>query len=137
MSDREAAAGMSDDKIDNQPNLSMQELTPAIKMSIEQAHAILGHSSKGAMRQTTAALGMLITRGALKTCKYCAIAKVKQKNMNSESKGEKADMFNGRVNHDFATVKKSEHDKSLSRRMCGTSRPQKLFTPREANSLFT
>jgi hypothetical protein len=34
---------MSNNKIDNQPNESMQEVTPAIKMSIEQAHAILGH----------------------------------------------------------------------------------------------
>ncbi len=69
---------MSDDKSD-QPNESMGELVPAIKMNIERAHAILGHASKGAMRQTATALGMLITRGALKTCESCAIAKAKQK----------------------------------------------------------
>jgi hypothetical protein len=38
---------------------------------------------------------MLITKGALKTCKSCAIAKAKQKNLNSESEGAKADKFNG------------------------------------------
>ena len=42
----EVAAGMSDNRVDNQPNTSVQ-LVSAIKMSIEQAHAILGHASKG------------------------------------------------------------------------------------------
>ena len=45
-SEGEVAAGMSDDRGDNQHNKNMQ-LNPAIKMSIEQAHAILGHSSEG------------------------------------------------------------------------------------------
>ncbi len=103
----EVAAGMSNDRGDNQPNKSMQ-LNPVIKMSIEQAHAILGHSSKGKTRQTAAALGILITRGALKTCESCAIAKAKQKNVNDESEGEKAVKYNGRVYHDIATVKESE-----------------------------
>jgi hypothetical protein len=102
-SEGEVAAGMSEDKSD-QPNESMQELVPAIKMNIERAHAILGHASKGATRRTAAALGMLITRGTLKTCESCAIAKAKQKNMNNESEGEKADN---------ATVKESVNDKSL------------------------
>ena len=83
-------------------------------MSIEQAHAILGYSTKGKTRQTAAALGILITRGALKTCKSCAIAKAKQKNVNDESEGEKAVKYNGRVYHDIATVKESEDDKSLN-----------------------
>ena len=46
-SEGEVAAGMSDDRGDNQPNESVQELTLAIKMNIEQAHAILGHSREG------------------------------------------------------------------------------------------
>ena len=42
----EVAAGMSDDnRGDNQPNKSVK-LNPAIKMSIDRAHAILGYSSK-------------------------------------------------------------------------------------------
>ena len=103
---------MSNDRGDKQPNKSVQ-LNPAIKISIKQAHAILGHSSEGKTQQTAAALGILITRGALKTCKSCAIAKAKQKNVNDESKGEKAVKYNGRVYHDIATVKESENDKSL------------------------
>jgi hypothetical protein len=68
---------MSNNKSINQPKESVQELTPAIKIKIEQAHAILGHSSKETMRWMAAALGMGITRGTLKTCKSCAIAKSK------------------------------------------------------------
>jgi hypothetical protein len=70
----EVAAGMSEDKGDNQQNKSVK-LNPAIKMSIDQAHAIVGHLSEGKTRETAAALGILITRGALKTCKSCAFGK--------------------------------------------------------------
>jgi len=42
----EVTAGMSDNKGDNQPNRSVKP-NPAIKMSIDQAHAIVGHSSEG------------------------------------------------------------------------------------------
>jgi len=85
-------------------------------MSIDRAHAILGHSSKAKTRETTAALGILITRGALKTCESCAILKAKQKNVNEESTGEKASKYNGRVYHDIATIKESNEDKSLGRK---------------------
>ena len=76
----------------------------------------MGHSSKGKTCKTAAALSILITRGALKTCESCTIAKAKQKNMKDESEGEKAVKYNRRVYHDIATVKESEEDKSLSRR---------------------
>jgi hypothetical protein len=103
---------MSNNRGDNQLNTSVQ-LKPAINMSIEQAHAILGYASKGNTRQTAAALGILITRGALKTCKSCAVAKAKQKNVNDESKGVKAVKCNGSVYHDIATVKEIKEDKVL------------------------
>ncbi len=64
----EVAAGMSNNKVDNQPVKSLKAWKtpfPAIKMNIEQAHTNLGHSSKDAMRQIAAALDMLIMRGAL------------------------------------------------------------------------
>jgi len=76
---------MSDNnKGDNQPNKSVK-FNPAIKMSIDRAHAILGHLSEAKTRETAAALGILITRGALKTCESCAISKARQKNVNEES----------------------------------------------------
>ncbi len=86
-------------------------------MSIDRAHAILGHSSKAKTRETAAALGILITRGALQTCKSYAISKARQKNINEESTGEKAVKYNGRVYHDIATIKESEEDKSLGQKM--------------------
>ncbi len=116
-SNGEIAAGMSNNKSINQTKESVQKLTPAIKMNIERAHAILGHSSKETMQRMAAALGMGITRGTLKTCKSCAIAKAKQKNLNNESEGAKADRFNGQLYHNIATVKESGKDKSLSHRM--------------------
>ncbi len=106
---------MSDDKGDNKQNKSMQP-NPAIKMSIKQAHAILGHSSEGKTRQTAAALVIIIARGALKTCESCALAKAKQKNVNDVSEGEKAVKYNGRVYHDIATIKESDEDKALGRK---------------------
>ena len=105
--DEEIAVEMSD----NQPKESVKELMLAIKMNIEQAHAILGHSSKDTRRPTTAALNMLITSGTLKTYKSCAILKAKQKNLNQESEGVKSDKFNGQLYHDIATVKEEDEDK--------------------------
>ncbi len=64
-------------------------------MKSEQAHAILGHSSKDAMRRIAEILDMFIMRVALKTSESCAIAKAKRKNLNYESEGAKADKFNG------------------------------------------
>jgi hypothetical protein len=116
-SDGEVAAGMINNTINNQPNKSVQGLTVAIKMSIEQAHAILGHSGEDERQWTAAVLSMLITRGALKTCKFHEIAKAKQKNLNNDSEEAKADKFNGQVYHDIATVKESNKDKSLACKM--------------------
>jgi hypothetical protein len=104
------------DKDNNQMIKSMKELTPAIKINIEQAHAILGHSNKDITQQTAAALDMRITRGALKTCEPCAIAMTKQKNLNNKSEGVKADKFNGRVHHNVATVNESNEDKKLGQK---------------------
>ncbi len=101
------AAGVSD----NQPKEIVSVLPSAIKMNIEQAHAILGHASEDTTRRTAAALNMLITRDTLKTCESCAISKAKQKNLNQESEGTKANKVNGRVYHDIATVKEDEEDK--------------------------
>ncbi len=40
----------------------------------------------------------------------------KTENLNDESKGEKAEKYNGRVYYDIVTVQESENDKSLGRR---------------------
>ncbi len=51
---------------------------------------MLGHANEDATQKMAAVLNMLITRGGLKTCESCPIAKAKQMNVNNESKGEKA-----------------------------------------------
>ncbi len=121
---------MSDDKGDNQLNKRVK-LNPAIKMSIDRAPAILGHLSEGKTRETAAALGILITRGALKTCESCAISEARQKNVNEESAGVKAVKYNGRVYDDIGKMRKTS--RSVERR-CGTSQPKRQLTSREVNS---
>ena len=73
----EANGEIAAELVDNQPKEIVNALPPAIKMNIKRAHAILGHSSKDTTYHTAAGLNMLITRGALKTCKSCAISKAK------------------------------------------------------------
>ncbi len=85
-------------------------------MNIEGANAILGHASKDTTRRTAAALNMLITRGTLKTCESCVISKAKQKNLNQESEGTRANKFNGQVYHDIAMVKEDREDKKSGRK---------------------
>ena len=63
-----------------------------------------------------AVLNMLITRGGMKPCKSCAIAKTKQMNINGESKGKKVQVFNGHMFHDIATIKMEEGGKYLCRK---------------------
>ena len=109
----------------------------AITTNIEQAHVILGHSSKETTRLTTALLNMRITRGTLNTCKSCAILKAKQKNLNQESEGVKANKFNGWVYHAIATVKEGDKDKKLNQKKCGTLRPNRQVTSSRVHSLFT
>ena len=105
----ELAAGLSDEKLSSEVvRKDAKVLEPILKMHISRAHAILGHASEDATRKMAAALNMLITRGGLKTCEACAIAKAKQMNVVQESEGEKAQVFNGRVFHDIAIVKADE-----------------------------
>jgi len=101
------------------------KLNPAIKMSIDRAHAILGHLSKGKTRERAAALGILITRGELKTCELCAISKARQKNVNEESTGVKAVKYNGRVYHDIALLWKARKTSLSVEKQCGTSQPKR------------
>jgi hypothetical protein len=59
---------------------------------------------------------MQITRGSLKTSEPCAVAKARQLNVNSKSKGSKAEKFNGCVYHDIAIIKERDNDKILGRK---------------------
>ena len=90
----EVAAGSSDNQLKvEEKTASKKVLQPAIKTNIDRAHAILGHAGKDATQKMMAVLNMLITRGGMKPCKSCAVAKAKQMNINGESEGEKAQVF--------------------------------------------
>jgi hypothetical protein len=60
-----------------------------------------------------AALSMLITKRCTQDFESCAIAKARQKNINDESEGAKADKFNSWLYHNIAIIKESNEDKSL------------------------
>jgi hypothetical protein len=109
----EIAAESSDLKNNNQIAESKKGLKSAVKMNIKRAHAILGHSNEDTTQKMALALNMQITRGSLKMCEPCAVAKARQMTVNSKSKGSKAKKFNGRVYHDIAIVKESNNDKKL------------------------
>ena len=109
----EVATEANDVVSTNPPVRDEKEIKSILKLNIVQAHAILGHSNENTTRKTAGALDIQITRGSLKTCEPCAVVKAKQMNVNSKSKGTKADKFNGRVYHDIATVKETDNDKKL------------------------
>ena len=60
------------------------------QMNVNTAHCLLGHRNEDSVRKTEMELGWVLTCGALKTCKHCARAKAKQKNVRKESVTEKA-----------------------------------------------
>jgi hypothetical protein len=113
-SDGKVVAGSSDNQLDTKPiENSKKVLEPVLKMHIKRVHTILGHANKDATRKMAAVSNMLITRGGLKTCKSCAFAKAKRMNVNNQSEGEKAQVFNGRMFHDIAIVKEDDNKKKL------------------------
>jgi hypothetical protein len=131
----EIAAESSDLKSNNQPAESKKELKSAIKMNIERAHAILGHSNEDTTQKTTAALNMQITRGSLKMCEPCAVAKARQMNVNSKSKGSKTEKFNGRMYHDIAIINKINDDKKLGHKSVWHVIAEERVISRQASSL--
>jgi hypothetical protein len=58
--------------------------------------------------KTASQLGMVLSRAAFSTCKACAIEKAKRCNITNETLGEKATIFNGRVDNALAKIKAPE-----------------------------
>jgi hypothetical protein len=50
-----------------------------VTMNIDQAHAKFGHTNEEDTRKTAKELGIAITRGTLRPCEACTVAKAKQK----------------------------------------------------------
>ena len=80
-----------------------------VVMNIQQAHDKLGHDSEARTRTTAKGLGWTITRGSLKPCEACAVAKAKQKNIkrNKDPNDEELDDKN-RLYLDIQTFHKQD-----------------------------
>ena len=73
-------------------------------MNIQKAHELLGHSNEDATREMAKQLGWSITRGKLKPCIYCALAKAKQKKVKKKSSKKKAEVAGERIYYDVSKV---------------------------------
>ena len=82
-----------------------------VVLNIQQAHERLGHSNEDATRKTAQALGWTITKGSLKPCEACAVAKAKQKNLpKKDNKEPKQNDGKNRMYLDIQTFKKKDED---------------------------
>ena len=59
-----------------------------VRMSIDEAHALLGHRDENYTRLTAKELGWVMTPGKLVPCEHCAKAKARQKNVVKSSESE-------------------------------------------------
>ena len=82
-------------------------------ISINTAHQIFGHVDENSTRKMAKQLGYELSRGTLKACESCAIAKAKQKNIPKIIDHVSASEVNGRMHLDLSTVKPPEHQKDI------------------------
>ena len=82
--------------------------TPRVSMNVKRAHMLLGHCNEEATRKIAAHLGWEITRGTLRPCKDCAMAKARQAPVPKETAGDKAKEANERWYHDQSQIKPPE-----------------------------
>jgi hypothetical protein len=86
------------------------------QMTIKQAHDRFGHANEEATRAAAKHAGITITKGTLKVCEACAIAKARQKNVpKHNATHEKARVFPERVFLDIATVKQKEDQPKVTK----------------------
>jgi hypothetical protein len=85
------------------------------KMTVNEAHGKLGHSDEPATRKTAKTLGIQITRGTMKPCEACTVAKAKQKNVPKVSDTEKGIKTERRIFFDIFTIKRAKNGPHVSR----------------------
>jgi hypothetical protein len=85
------------------------------KMSIREAHDKLGHGDEPSTWKAAKELGIEITRGAMKPCETCTIAKAKHKNVPKESSSVVATKDKGRIYLDISTIKKEKDGPSVTK----------------------
>ena len=81
-----------------------------LKVTIEQAHARLGHIGEDAVRKIAGHIGWHITRGKLTACEACAVGKARQRNLgNHLSDLPTVVCDRRRVHLDISSIKKPEN----------------------------
>jgi hypothetical protein len=90
--------------------VAVTDLKPE-QMSIDKAHQKLRHSNETATRKVATAIGYDLTRGVMKVCEACTMAKAKQKNVPKTSDHEPAQSNGHRVFLDIATIKKTSRNR--------------------------
>jgi len=81
-----------------------------VKLIMQQAHSLLGHSNEEATCKSAKALGWDLKPGSLQPCEACTAAKAKQKNVPKESAHVSASASYERIYLDIATVKLFDSD---------------------------
>jgi hypothetical protein len=76
-----------------------------VLMTIQEAHAKLGHVGEDVTRKAAKALGWELKKGGLKPCEACSVGKAKQKNITNESEHVESKISGGCVFLDISTVK--------------------------------
>ena len=74
-------------------------------ISVSLAHQITGHMGEEATRAAVKEMGIKLTRGKLKPCVACGVAKAQQKSVKKASTHEKATRIHERVYLDISTIK--------------------------------
>ena len=64
----------------------------------------MGHRNEDSDKKTAKEMGWVLTRGVLKTCKHCTMAKPKQKNVRKEALANKAAIPGHRLYLDLSKV---------------------------------
>jgi len=78
---------------------------PKAVINIDAAHAMFGHYDEPSTRQCAYARGYGISRGTLKPCGYCDMAKARQREVPKISGGVPATKPNERMGLDITSVK--------------------------------
>jgi hypothetical protein len=64
----------------------------------------VGHRNEDTIRKSAKEMGWVLTRGVLKTCEHCAMAKAKQNNVRKELEAKKAAIMGYRLYLDLSKV---------------------------------
>ena len=89
----------------NQGEVSCASADLKKMMNVGRAHKLLGHLGEDTTRETAKSLGWMISKGQMKPCKACTVAKAKQKSVAQSSSHVKSTTPGERMFLDLSSVK--------------------------------